>query len=350
MLSGMNAAPESVLSNQLFIRNLSFHCKQHDIRSLFARKKIPIRSADIQLGEAGLSRYFGTITLENEEDISRAIECFDGLLFQGRYIRVEKYSSQAGVERRRSENCCQLHISFKQRERSNSSKKKNKRMRIGEREIREILTQYGTVIDVVIKYYVIDRAGKHGGFAFAQLQQMPSVYRAIAGLNDLVIDGIHWELKLSETFLRRQSCPVAIAQVDRDSTDEKDDGNFYDESVNFHPQVLPMFPCRNLSLPYAMCPYQPYVVDQGVPNFAPPPPLFQSPLLTRVDDGAVVLPTAAMPLMPMMNVHYPPYPLLSSNLYNANAYAYGSNGDPNSVMQEATYYDYGDDTFTQTQS
>lgn len=230
--------------------------------------------------------------------------------------------------------------------------------------IRDKLAQIGNVLDVLIKKHYIDSHQMLGGYAFVQYEQIESVYRSINELNDEVVDGVHWHLRISNKFqaqLPQLLVPQEMAYAEEDYVDEKE-GSFEEGfSSQVATQMIPMS-----AYPHFGQPHSPYNAGfaLSVPNFGmlppspaglypfqgfyfnqhpqPPPMMQYSPLLQRVADGAVPLP--AMPI-PMSHArHFYPQQQMMNQASDQNGYNYylsNDTGDGSIVgfAPDAGYYE-----------
>mmetsp|Transcript_13391 Transcript_13391/g.35145 ORF Transcript_13391/g.35145 Transcript_13391/m.35145 type:complete len:165 (+) Transcript_13391:457-951(+) len=72
---------------QVYVGNLPFHVSWQDLKDTF-RKAGNVVRADVQMGQDGRSKGYGTVLFESGEDAENAIKMFNGADFDGRTIAV----------------------------------------------------------------------------------------------------------------------------------------------------------------------------------------------------------------------------------------------------------------------
>ncbi|TFK73543.1 RNA-binding domain-containing protein [Pluteus cervinus] len=81
------AGPVRDTRTQLFVGNLPYRVRWQDLKDLFRKAGIVLR-ADVSLGPDNRSRGYGTVLLASSEDAQRAVEMFNGYLWQSRTLEV----------------------------------------------------------------------------------------------------------------------------------------------------------------------------------------------------------------------------------------------------------------------
>ncbi|THG94550.1 hypothetical protein EW026_g6943 [Hermanssonia centrifuga] len=72
---------------QLFVGNLPYRVRWQDLKDLFRRAGTVLR-ADVSLGPDNRSRGYGTVLLASAEDAGRAVDMFNGYVWQTRTLEV----------------------------------------------------------------------------------------------------------------------------------------------------------------------------------------------------------------------------------------------------------------------
>ncbi|PVG01372.1 hypothetical protein CPB86DRAFT_795068 [Serendipita vermifera] len=73
---------------QLFVGNLPYRVRWQDLKDLFRKAGGTVLRADVSLGPDNRSRGYGTVLLASAEDAGRAIDMFNGYVWQSRTLEV----------------------------------------------------------------------------------------------------------------------------------------------------------------------------------------------------------------------------------------------------------------------
>lgn len=76
------------MNQRLFVGNLAFQTTEEDLRSAFEAHGTVVEAKIITDRESGRSRGFGFLTMGTDEEAQRAIEAMNGVLVDGRALRV----------------------------------------------------------------------------------------------------------------------------------------------------------------------------------------------------------------------------------------------------------------------
>jgi RNA recognition motif-containing protein len=76
------------MNQRLFVGNLAFNTTEEDLRSAFEAHGTVVEAKIITDRESGRSRGFGFLTMGTDEEAQRAIEAMNGVLIDGRALRV----------------------------------------------------------------------------------------------------------------------------------------------------------------------------------------------------------------------------------------------------------------------
>jgi RNA recognition motif-containing protein len=78
------------MNQRLFVGNLAFQTTEEDLRSAFEAHGSVVEAKIITDRETGRSRGFGFLTMGTGEEAQRAIEAMNGVLIDGRALRVNE--------------------------------------------------------------------------------------------------------------------------------------------------------------------------------------------------------------------------------------------------------------------
>ncbi|EJU02288.1 RNA-binding domain-containing protein [Dacryopinax primogenitus] len=85
--SGVRSPNGRDTRTQLYVGNLPYRVRWQDLKDLF-RKAGTVLRADVSLGSDNRSRGYGTVLLATAEDAGRAIDMFNGYVWQTRTLEV----------------------------------------------------------------------------------------------------------------------------------------------------------------------------------------------------------------------------------------------------------------------
>ncbi|KAI0346634.1 RNA-binding domain-containing protein, partial [Trametopsis cervina] len=86
-LGGSAHLPPRDTRTQLFVGNLPYRVRWQDLKDLFRRAGTVLR-ADVSLAPDNRSRGYGTVLLATAEDAGRAVDMFNGFVWQTRTLEV----------------------------------------------------------------------------------------------------------------------------------------------------------------------------------------------------------------------------------------------------------------------
>jgi hypothetical protein len=86
-LGGTAHPPPRDTRTQLFVGNLPYRVRWQDLKDLFRRAGTVLR-ADVSLAPDNRSRGYGTVLLATAEDAGRAVDMFNGFVWQTRTLEV----------------------------------------------------------------------------------------------------------------------------------------------------------------------------------------------------------------------------------------------------------------------
>lgn len=220
-------------SGRIFIRNLSFHCSDSDLKKLLEENCFAISEAKAftsspnNRNPSRKPMYYGYVELCDPTEIELAMSTLNGKLFMGRCLSVQRYMpyqdhhhhhysnenispnegqpDELGGERYSDhfpdsefgDRAYQLHVSFK-------AQTLGKR-KLNEENLRNLFQTYGNILDVIIKKHVYDAERKLGGYAFIQFERDESAHEAICAMHNRIVDNIHYNCRRSKKHAIR-SC------------------------------------------------------------------------------------------------------------------------------------------------
>ena len=73
--------------SRVFVRNLSYHCTEDDLKQLFHANGLHALFVDIKKGyDTQKPLHYGSVALQSTEEVQRAIDCLSGRLHLGRRL------------------------------------------------------------------------------------------------------------------------------------------------------------------------------------------------------------------------------------------------------------------------